>query len=269
MLYKMILERKRIDMGNEIFKRYEIKYLITAEQRKILEAAFEEHMIPDAYGESTICNIYYDTPDFRLIRRSLEGPAYKEKLRVRSYGQIKSGEDVFVELKKKYNGVVYKRRVTLPEDEARFYLKGNELNENYGKEYNFLERQIVKEIDYFKTFYKELKPAVYLCYDRTAFFSKDDSNFRVTFDKNIKWRTKDLKLTSKPEGRDILEEGMSLMEIKTATSIPLWLVKILDKENIRKSSFSKYGRAYMQLLEDEIEKNNNVVRYDFNNRKVG
>ena len=254
-------------MNNEIFKRYEIKYLVTKEQRALIENVFKEKMVPDTYGESTICNIYYDTPDMRLIRNSLEGPAYKEKLRVRSYGQIKPGEEVFVELKKKYDGVVYKRRVTMQENKARIYLDKNLKIDNPVKGNSFLERQIVKELDYFKAFYKKLKPAVYLCYDRTAYFSNEDSSFRVTFDKNIRWRTEDMKLTSKPGGRDILEDGMSLMEIKTANAIPKWMVDILSSEKIRKTSFSKYGRAYLQMLDDR--NNNNVIGYDFTDRKVG
>ncbi|MBQ9198661.1 MAG: polyphosphate polymerase domain-containing protein [Lachnospiraceae bacterium] len=254
-------------MGNEIFKRYEIKYMVTKAQRMLIEEAFKEYMIPDAYGESTICNIYYDTQDMRLIRNSLEGPAYKEKLRVRSYGQIKPGENVFVELKKKYDGVVYKRRVTMQENKARIYLDKNSKIDNPVNCESFLENQIVKELDYFKQFYKSLKPAVYLCYDRTAYFSREDSNFRVTFDKNIRWRTTDMKLTEKPGGRDILDDGMSLMEVKTATAIPMWFVNILSKEKIQKTSFSKYGRAYMQMLEDE--RNDNIINYDFVNRKVG
>ena len=255
-------------MNNEIFKRYEIKYLVTKEQRKIIEDAMKEKMIPDAYGESTICNIYYDTPDKRLIRVSLESPAYKEKLRVRSYGQVKPGEKVFVELKKKYDGVVYKRRVSMKENKARIYLKRNTKIDQPTEENGFLERQIVKELDYVKDFYKNLEPSVYLCYDRTAYYAKDDENFRITFDKNIRWRREDMKLTSKPYGKDILEEGISLMEVKTASAIPIWFVDILSNENIRKTSFSKYGRAYLQMLEED-KKNNNIIRYDFTDRKVG
>ena len=257
-------------MSNEIFKRYEIKYLITDEQRRMIEEAFKEHMVPDEYGESTICNIYYDTPDFRLIRASLEKPPYKEKLRVRSYGQIRPGESVFVELKKKYDGVVYKRRVTMAENQARVYLRGKGDYQMAAEDERFISKQIFKEIDYFKRYYGDLKPAVYLCYDRVAYFSETDSSFRVTFDKNIRWRTEDLKLTSKPGGRDILEEGYSLMEIKTATSIPLWLTKILSEEKIRQTSFSKYGRVYTQIMEDKGSSNaDNVIKYDFSSRKVG
>ena len=249
------------------FRRIEKKYLLNRDQYDRFMTEVQDIMQIDEYGLSTICNIYYDTPDMRLIRNSLDGPAYKEKLRVRSYGQIKPGEDVFVELKKKYDGVVYKRRVTMQENKARIYLDKNSKIDNPVKGDSFLERQIVKELDYFKIFYKNLKPAVYLCYDRTAYFSNEDASFRVTFDKNIRWRTEDMKLTSKPGGRDILEDGMSLMEIKTANAIPKWMVDILSSEKIRKTSFSKYGRAYMQMLEDR--NNNNVIRYDFTDRKVG
>ena len=100
-------------MDKSIFKRHELKYLVSAEQREFIESEFERYMIPDEHGESTICNIYYDTHDFRLIRRSLEKPVYKEKLRLRSYGTASKDEKVFLELKKKYKGIVYKRRISL------------------------------------------------------------------------------------------------------------------------------------------------------------
>ena len=108
-------------MANQmVFKRYEIKYLMTHSQRDAVLEAMEPYMSMDAYGHSSIRNIYYDTPDFRLIRESLDKPVYKEKLRVRSYGPASAGDEVFVELKKKVQGVVYKRRIAMPgiQDEA-------------------------------------------------------------------------------------------------------------------------------------------------------
>ena len=111
-------------MNGYTFERRELKYRITDAQRAALEAAFGTQMIPDEHGESTICNIYYDTADYRLIRASLEKPAYKEKLRLRSYGVTEPGGEVFLELKKKYKGIVYKRRITLPEDAAGEFIAG-------------------------------------------------------------------------------------------------------------------------------------------------
>ena len=156
-------------MDKSIFKRHELKYLVSAEQREFIESKFARYMIPDEHGESTICNIYYDTPDFRLIRRSLEKPVYKEKLRLRSYGTASKDEKVFLELKKKYKGIVYKRRISLNCDDE-------------------------------------------------------------------------------PYGEQILDRGYSLMEIKAAGSMPLWLAELLAQGGIKQTSFSKYGMAYMTML---------------------
>ena len=98
-----------------VFKRYEIKYLISQEQKRIVLEAMEQKMALDKYGRTTIRNIYFDTDSYRLIRRSIEKPAYKEKLRIRSYCKAQPNSTVFVELKKKYKSVVYKRRVPMTE----------------------------------------------------------------------------------------------------------------------------------------------------------
>ena len=222
------------------FHRMEKKYLLTL---PVFEGFFEQirpHIQPDEYGKSTICNIYYDTPDFRLIRRSLEKPVYKEKLRLRSYGTASKDEKVFLELKKKYKGIVYKRRISLNYDEAQEILEnGERLPEN---------SQIAKEINYFLDFYGDIFPAVYLCYDRTAYFGADDSDLRITFDRNIRWRTEDIDLKVEPYGEQILDRGYSLMEIKAAGSMPLWLAELLAQGGIKQTSFSKYGMAYMTML---------------------
>ncbi len=228
---------------NAIFERRELKFLVTEEQRSLLEEAFRETMIPDPHGESTICNVYYDTPDFRLIRSSLEKPIYKEKLRLRSYGPAGAEDDVFLELKKKYNGVVYKRRVTLPVAAAEAYFAGEAPLPELG--------QIGREIEYFTRFYGTLRPAVYLCYDRTAYYAKDDHDLRVTFDRNIAWRREWVQLTSPVGGRKLLPRGYSLMEIKAAAAIPLWLVALLSRKSIRQSTFSKYGEAYKIILAED------------------
>ncbi len=228
-------------MENNIFQRHEIKFLLDSRQRAILEQAFAMRMEPDPHGQSTICNIYYDTPDYRLIRESLEKPVYKEKLRMRSYGQVTGGGEVFLELKKKYDGVVYKRRISLTEREATAYMNGRvPLPEN---------SQIGREIDYCRKYYRNLRPAVYLCYDRCAYFSTEDPELRATFDKNIRWRTCDMRLTAAPGGEHLLLPGQSLFEVKTATAIPLWLVEVLDRAGIRQASFSKYGEAYRIMSE--------------------
>lgn len=227
-------------MNGYTFERRELKYRITDAQRAALEAAFDARMVPDEYGESTICNIYYDTADYRLIRASLEKPAYKEKLRLRSYGVTEPGGEVFLELKKKYKGIVYKRRITLPEDAAGEFIAGRAPLGEHG--------QIGREIEYFTAFYAPLLPAVHLSYERSAWFSREDRDLRITFDKNIRFQQEDVSLTLPAGGRRILPEGESLMEIKAAAALPLWLVSELDTLGIFQSTFSKYGEAYKVIL---------------------
>lgn len=223
-----------------VFKRYEMKYMLTNEQKEIVLAAMEPYMKLDQYGRTTIRNLYYDTDTYLLIRRSIEKPAYKEKLRVRSYAKTEPGSPVFVELKKKYDQVVYKRRVSVSEAEAMTWLGEAHCCEKH--------TQISDEVDYFLRFYKTLHPTVFLSYEREAFYAKDQSDFRVTFDDNILCRQEDLALKSEVYGTPILPEGMVLMEIKASGGIPMWMTQILSENRIYKTSFSKYGTAYRDMI---------------------
>lgn len=229
--------------SENIFKRYELKYLLSEEQYCLLKERLKDYIKPDEYKESTVCSLYYDTPQKVLIRRSLERPAYKEKLRLRSYGVAKGDTKVFVELKKKYGGIVYKRRVGMKCDEAEKYLNGKEK----AKKTN----QITDEIDYFLKFYGNVEPSMLLFYERTAFVGCEDESLRITFDKNILYRENDLSLKKGVYGTRIIEEGQVLMELKVSHSIPLWLVHILNELKIYKTSFSKYGTAYCMSRKTE------------------
>lgn len=222
-----------------IFKRYEMKYLISRSQQKYIKRQMEQYMCADRYGGSTVCNIYFDTPSYLLIRRSLDGPVYKEKLRLRSYGVATPGSKTFLELKKKYQKVVHKRRVAMPEKEAMCYLCNG---------VRTVDSQIIHEIDYFMRFYDGLQPKVFLSYRREAFFGAEDADFRVTFDENILWRDDDLSLCSGIYGLPLLDSGQVLMEVKATNSIPLWMTALLSENQIHKTSFSKYGNAYRAIL---------------------
>jgi hypothetical protein len=222
------------------FQCYELKYLLTPPQQEALLKIMEPYMKLDQYGRVIIRNIYYDTPNHRLIRRSLEHPLYKEKLRIRSYRQIDSEQDAFVELKKKFKKVVYKRRLSMPFQNALDWLQGDDNKKPPG--------QIAEEIAYFRDFYQELRPTVFLSYEREAFYSLDGSEFRVTFDENILARDYDLSLTSQVYGTQILPPGLIMMELKAPGAIPLWLTDFLTKNQIYKTSFSKYGVAYEKML---------------------
>lgn len=223
-----------------IFKRYEIKYLLTVQQKARLLAAMEPYMALDKYGRTTIRNIYFDTDNYRLIRRSIEKPVYKEKLRIRSYRRADPDSPVFVELKKKYRGVVYKRRIAMPEKQAVDWICGGRPC--------LVSSQIADEINYFMHYYGALKPRVFLSYEREAYYCRDGTDFRVTFDENILCRQEDISLESQIGGTPLLEEGKVLMEIKTPGGIPLWMTNALTQEGLFKTSFSKYGTAYQTMI---------------------
>lgn len=211
------------------FKRYELKYLLNKKEKEEILLAMKPHMKLDDYGRTVIRNIYFDTENFRLIRRSLEKPVYKEKLRIRSYKPVQITDPVFVEIKKKYKSVVYKRRLLLPEKTVmESFRTGEPLP---------VCSQIGDEIQYFREYYKNLQPSVFLSYEREAFYSLDGSDFRVTFDENILYRRNDISLGSEIYGHPLLGKQQTLMEIKTSGGIPLWMSETLTKHHLYKTSF--------------------------------
>lgn len=230
------------------FQRYEFKYLLTKEQQAQLLISAGERLIPDEYSHSSIRNLYLDTPDFRLIRRSLEKPVYKEKLRLRSYGRADDKHPVFMELKKKYRSIVYKRRLILPHGQALSCLTGDHL---------WPDTQIGREIDYAMHFYPHLEPRVYLSYERDS-WKEAEGGLRITFDEAIRFRTDLLTLDSEPWGTPLLKDNQVLMELKAPGAIPLWMVRLLTDIGLYKTSFSKYGTAYKMMLN---QKNVGVKRY--------
>lgn len=227
-----------------VFKRYELKYLITQAQKEKLLEAMEPYMALDQYGRTTIRNIYYDTDSYRLVRHSIEKPAYKEKLRIRSYNRAKPNSTVFVELKKKYDSVVYKRRLPLTEEDALHWVSGETRCDT--------QTQIADEIDYFLDYYETLHPVVFLSYEREAFYAKDGGDFRVTFDDHILCRQEDISLEADVWGTPLLEEGMVLMEIKCSGGLPLWMSHALTQMHVYKTSFSKYGTAYETMIYPQL-----------------
>ncbi len=228
-----------------VFQRYEMKYLLNAAQKEHLLQQINEHMRLDSYGRTTIRNLYFDTDNYRLIRRSLEKPVYKEKLRLRSYRPARQEDPVFVELKKKYRSVVYKRRLALPEAAAMHsFDAGVPLP---------VHSQLADEIEYFREYYATLHPVVFLSYEREAYFPTDGGDFRLTLDENILYRQEDLSLGSNVYGISLLPEGFTLMELKTSGGIPLWMSRSLAEWSVYQHSFSKYGAAYQDMIASQAQ----------------
>ena len=222
-------------MAQTVFNRYEKKYLMPESVYLALRRRLAPYMQVDQYGLHTICNLYYDTPDSDLIRRSIEKPVYKEKLRLRSYGIPSLDSTVFLEIKKKYQKVVNKRRIPLTLQQAYDYVEHGIRPD--------CDCQILRELDFFLLRYP-LQRGIYLAYDRIAMFQRDDPQFRVTFDQRIRSRQMDMGLEKGDAGQLLLPEGYYLMESKIMGATPLWFSQILADLKIYPVSFSKYGNIY-------------------------
>jgi len=235
------LAKRRFLMGEiqHSFQRYEKKFLLTEGQYRRLLPRVEERMRWDDYRDYTICSVYYDTDAFDLIRASLQRPPYKEKFRLRSYGVPGEGDRIFGEIKKKFDRVVYKRRVAAVPGEMERFLAGGELSHE--------SPQIQREIHWFLQTHP-IAPKVFLAYDRAALAGREDPGLRVTFDRNLRWRDDDLDLRAGDHGRPVLEEGLIVMEMKFSQAAPLWLVRLLGQEGAYPTSFSKYGTCYQRHL---------------------
>lgn len=223
-----------------VFCRKELKYTLHGAQHEKLLAQLEPHLVPDGFFASSISNLYYDTSDFLLIRRSLEKPKYKEKLRLRCYGTPDEKSESFVEIKKKFNGVVYKRRESLPYQKALYYLLGAEPGG---------DSQIFRELDWLLQFYGDLRPAMFLSYNRHSYKGAEDGAIRITFDRDILWRTTALDLRGGAWGTPLLPADCRLMEIKISGAMPLWLSEALAALQIYPNSVSKYGLAYQTWVQ--------------------
>jgi len=220
------------------FERNEKKYLLTISQYESVFNEFSKYLKPDEYGEQIICNEYFDTDDYRLIRASIEKPPYKEKLRLRSYGIPNGESEVYLELKKKYDGIVFKRRVMGSLDEMREYINGK-IPDN--------ENQVLNEINYFLLFY-HAKPKIFLAYNRIALIGEKNSGIRVTFDRKIRSRTENIDMSLGDFGEEFFTDSSVVMEVKVKGAMPLWMSEIITKSKATPTSFSKYGSVYKRFI---------------------
>lgn len=235
-------------MAIEVFNRYEHKYILDRKTFENVIRVMDMYMELDSHNQNhdtyTIANIYFDTEDDFLIRTSCEKPKYKEKLRLRAYGVPERSSKVYLEIKKKYNGIVNKRRTTLKLNEAYDFVKTGDAPQ----EKDYMNGQVLHEIEYFLRVY-DLKPKVYLAYDRIAYFEKGNPDLRISFDQNIRSRRYDVHLEDGDYGENLLNDDIYIMEIKTALAKPLWLTNMLTEFNIKRSSFSKYGMEFKHFCQ--------------------
>ena len=237
------------------FERKETKYLLTPEQYRQFRELVGGLLADDEYPRSIISSLYYDTPEDRLINRSMEKPRYKEKLRIRAYGCANASQPVYVELKKKFKGIVYKRRVAMSMPAAYAFMDGmpyREVVERFpladpamqADAFSFKSMQIASEIAFTRDRYPDLRPAMMIVTNRLALRSTEGSDVRVTFDLNPVWRDTELGFGYGFDGTPIHADGRVIMEIKCLGAYPLWLVDALSQCKVYPQSSSKYGKAY-------------------------
>lgn len=244
------------------FSRYEKKYLLTVEQKEELLGHIGEYIQADAYSMGNamyrICNIYFDTENSDVIRYSLSSPFYKEKLRLRTYDTPKSmDQNAFLEIKKKVNRLVLKRRATLTLGQAYEFLE----TRRRPQALSYINNQVLDEIEYYLAV-NPVRPAVYIAYDRAAYYDKNDPSLRITFDKNIITRRDDLYLEHGVHGQNLLGENEWLMEIKVSSAMPLWLARPLVQMGLFPRSFSKYGTEYANTVNENRDIKRNEDSYD-------
>jgi hypothetical protein len=223
-----------------IFRRYEKKYLISRSQYESLLPHLLERMESDHYDRYLVQNLYYDTERFDCARTSIAKPVYREKLRLRCYGVPCDGSGLFLELKKKFEGVVYKRRINIPYKERGSVA----VRDMIACE----DSQISREIGYFHALHP-VSEKIHIAYERYALTSSENPGLRITFDTDIRFRVHELNFTGALSGTAILPPGQILMEIKTLGAMPLWLSRPLCEAGVFPRSFSKYGIWYTQFFQ--------------------
>jgi len=220
-------------------------------------AFFEEHLKRDSYCNGSrgyeLYNIYLDSPDNHLIKSSVAKPVFKEKLRLRAY-ELPNGPDdeVFFEIKRKYKGVVSKRRSVMRYKDALYMMDHHSLPDDIVFD-KYIDGRVAKEIEYMLQMY-DLSPKLYLAYNRIAFKGKgENKDIRVTFDRRIRSRRENPTFDAGDGGNYLTGDEEILMEIKFPYAMPLWIVRFLSENKLYNTSFSKYGTEYRMLVENKVK----------------
>lgn len=238
---------------NKIFQRKEKKYILSYDKYNELMKYLDIYMTRDEYGLHTINSLYYDTNTYDLISWATRKPKYREKLRIRCYGTDYVNAPYFLEIKKKVNGIIYKRRVSLDFDETKEFIENGTLPavDSFTDELTLMEVNRIRN--------KKVIPSAMVNYDRIALFGNENPDFRVTFDFNMRWRTDRLNFLTDDSGHIIAPEVDIIMEVKILKSYPLWFAKILSDLEIYPQSFSKFGQVYKRYILKERYNNEQYI----------
>ncbi len=237
------------------YSRYELKYVITEEQRHRLAEFLLDYMQPDVMGDDlgryNITSLYYDTAEYKAYWDKIEGHKFRRKVRVRVYGNQTITEETpsFAEIKQRRNKTLQKKRVKMPLAAAQALCGAGRTIETATA--TATEQAVIEEIQYLY-YTLQLQPACVVSYDRQAFNgSQFDPGLRVTFDVNLRGRTYDLNLLSSghAENHFFIPPGWCILEIKVNYRVPLWLTDIIAQQRCTLRRVSKYCAALEQSKE--------------------
>ena len=231
-----------------VFERKEKKYVLTRDVLESFLNSIHLHLVPDERDITRVSSLYYDTPENTLISRSLEKPVYKEKIRIRAYGDVDENSEVFVELKKKFKGIVYKRRFSCTLSEAEAFMTGNSKEET---DRNYLEVKACRDR------YSNLQAKMLIVTNRLALYTNDGSDIRLTIDFNPTYDSVNLDMKKDAMHLFLLDKDKCILEIKSAGALPMWMIEQMSRMQIRPQSFSKYGEAFKKSK--QIERKSNVL----------
>ena len=260
------MKKKEINIceanAGKVFRRIEKKYLVSEADLKRFLKICGKNLKKNKYFASTVCSLYFDTKNDDLIIKSIDKPDkpnFKEKIRLRSYDVPGMKDYVFFEIKTKHregkDRIGDKRRFQLLLSDYYDWTKGKVSLEEIAKKKveKTNDVQIAREIEYVIK-YLELQPKILICSERESYEGAEDSQLRVTIDKNLRYRTKKLRLEKGSEGREFFEdEKNSILEIKTAGGMPMWLVRALNELKIYPQGFSKYGKIYQKMKGKNVQ----------------
>lgn len=242
-----------ISIAQEIFKRFELKYLLTQAEYRALRQEILPHMTYDTYGDPegkyNIISLYYESADKVIYHETMNKLRFRQKLRLRVYDNVTLEDNSFIEIKQKFKNVVNKRRSILPLKDA-YRLLAQPYDEELIATANASNQQILREALHFKDLY-DLNPATVVSYDRQAFsgIRENEQDLRVTFDYNLMCRANDLAVENGPDGLHFVDQDLVILEVKVSNSVPFWLSRILSDFNFSRQGFSKFCTS-IDLLEE-------------------
>jgi len=230
---------------SRVFDRWELKYVVTVKQMYQLMHALKNYVVLDENGDDglyKIKSIYYDSHDFKFYHEKMNGNKYRQKVRLRGYNNVAYNDDVYFEIKQRYNTTVQKRRAELKLSDAYELMKHPLDAEQYADK----KRIVLDEIRYLSSMHA-LEAKAIVSYDRKAYMGKYEDGLRITFDTNLKCRKENLNLEEYHKEKYFVHPSLAVLEIKTNEKVPIWLVSLIQRFEIEAHRVSKYCLSVEKL----------------------